>query len=271
MSRPTYHLVIEYQGSRYRGWQAQQNARSVAGEILRALGELGLTDVELGGSGRTDAGVHALAQHAHLRLGRPRDPRRLRAELNGLLPADIQILSVEPASPRFHARHDAKSRSYLYQVSRRATAFFKPFVWWVREDLDLASMAAAARRFEGLHDFELLCRRPQDQKSTKVAVERVEVAAAGSLVLVRVTASHFVWNQVRRMVGTLVEVGAGRLPAEAVSTLLEGRLPPGVDDPGRWTAPYSGLFLESVRYAGDPPPGPLRPVTPVDQDSRENR
>ena len=74
MSRPTYHLVIEYQGSRYRGWQAQQNARSVAGEILRALGELGLADVELGGSGRTDAGVHALAQHAHLRLGRPRDP-----------------------------------------------------------------------------------------------------------------------------------------------------------------------------------------------------
>ncbi|HVS01975.1 MAG TPA: tRNA pseudouridine(38-40) synthase TruA, partial [Thermoanaerobaculia bacterium] len=200
----TYRLTLEYDGTRFRGWQVQQNARSVAGELHRALAAAGAEGGELGGSGRTDAGVHALAQVAHLRLRRPIDPGRLRRELNAALPPDIHVLALEPAAGRFHARHDALSRSYLYQVSRRRTAFAKRFVWWVKSPLDVAAMQQAATIFVGRHDFRLFCQRPEEQASTLVEVEGVEVAAAGALVLVRIVASHFLWKMVRRVVGTLV-------------------------------------------------------------------
>jgi tRNA pseudouridine38-40 synthase len=260
----TYKLVVEYEGTRYRGWQVQENARSVAGELHRALAEAGQPAGELGGSGRTDAGVHALAQVAHLRLSRPIDPEALRRALNDRLPPDIHVLALEPAHRRFHARHDAVSRSYLYQLSRRRTAFAKRFVWWLGRPLDLAAMARAAELCAGRHDFALFAHRPQDHPSTLVEVERVELVEAGALVLVRMEASHFLWRMVRRVVGALVRVGTGEISSGELTELLAGRLPPGLEElPGAWTAPPSGLFLERVRYAGDadlPPPAPVVPV-----------
>jgi tRNA pseudouridine38-40 synthase len=260
---PTYRLTLEYEGTRYRGWQEQQNARSVAGELKRAIGEAAGEVKDLGGSGRTDAGVHALAQVAHLRLARAVEPEPFRRSVNERLPPDIHLLAVAPAAASFHARHDAVSRSYLYQISRRRTALAKRFVWWVKDPLDAARMSAAAASLTGRHDFRLFCERPGEQPSTIVVVEGAEVASAGALVLVRLTASHFLWKMVRRVVGALARVGSGRLEPRAFAAFLAGEMPKGAGLPAEWTAPPSGLFLERVLYAGDPPLAPLGPAVPV--------
>ncbi len=263
----TYRLTLEYDGTRYHGWQVQQNAKSVAGELQRALAAAGVDVVELGGSGRTDSGVHALAQVAHLRLRRRTDAEALRLALNERLPADIHVLALAPAAERFHARHDAVARSYLYQLSTRRTAFHKRYVWWVRRRLDLGAIEAAAAALVGRHDFHAFCERPQEQSSTLVEVETVEVVGAESLVLVRLVASHFLWKMVRRLVGALVRVGWGELPVETLQALLAGEADAALA-PAEWTAPPAGLFLERVLYAGDAPLPPPIPVTPVTRPPR---
>jgi tRNA pseudouridine38-40 synthase len=260
----TYRLTLEYEGTRYHGWQEQKNARSVAGELRRAVEEAGGTVRELGGSGRTDAGVHALAQVAHLRLAGTVDPEPFRRAVNEALPADIHVLALTPAPDRFHSRHDAVSRSYLYQISRRRTALAKRWVWWVKRPLDEERMAAAAAKLAGRHDFRLFCERPSEQPSTLVVVESAEVASAGALILIRLSASHFLWKMVRRVVGTLVQVGTGELDIPSFETLLKARSPKsGKGLPAEWTAPPSGLFLEKVLYAGDPPLEAVAPVVAV--------
>lgn len=251
-SRTTYRLDLEYEGTRYRGWQIQENATSVAGCLVRAFEAAGLPLAELGGAGRTDAGVHALHQVAHARLLQRVDPQRLHYALADNLPHDIAIQRVREASSRFHARHDATSRSYIYQLARRRTAFGKRLVWWVRDDLDAGQMAQAAKAFEGRHDFARFCAQPGQQESTIVHVERCTIVEEGGLILVRIEASHFLWKMVRRVVGVLVEVGTGRVEPTEIPEILAGR----ALDPAKVTAPPSGLFLEKVRYAGDPPLSP---------------
>src|SRR5262245_15302343 len=132
---PTYRLTLEYEGTRYHGWQEQQNARSVAGELRRAIEEAPARIIELAAAGRTGAGVHALAQTAHLRLRAPVDPAPFRGAVNDRLPQDIHVLAVDPVDDRFHARRSAVSRAYLYQISRRRCAFAKRYVWWVKRPL----------------------------------------------------------------------------------------------------------------------------------------
>jgi tRNA pseudouridine38-40 synthase len=257
---PRYRLDIEYAGTRYSGWQVQQNARTIQGELLRAVREAaGVPDPDLQGSGRTDAGVHAVRQVAHLDLPRPVRPDLLHRQVNDLLPADINLLSVAAVPHRFHARRDALSRSYVYQVARRRTAFAKPFVWWVRDGLDVRAMREAAAAFVGMHDFRSFTDADPGEASTRVQVDALEIREQGALVLVRVTGSHFIWKMVRRVVGVLVEAGRGRLTAERAEGFLDAPSP----EPARLTAPASGLFLERVVYAGEPPVGPLRPITPV--------
>ncbi|HEV2853909.1 MAG TPA: tRNA pseudouridine(38-40) synthase TruA [Thermoanaerobaculia bacterium] len=264
---PTYRLILEYEGTRYHGWQEQKNARSVAGELRRAVEEAGATVRELGGSGRTDAGVHALAQAAHLRLAGTVDPEPFRRAVNDCLPPDIHLLSLTPAPDRFHSRHDAVSRSYLYQISRRRTALAKRWVWWVKRPLDDRRMAEAAALLAGKRDYRLFCERPSEQPSTLVVVESAEVKTDGALILIRLTASHFLWKMVRRVVGTLVQLGAGDLDRKAFEALLAAKTPrPGKGLPAEWTAPPSGLFLERVLYPGDPPLGPIAPVIPVSDE-----
>jgi tRNA pseudouridine38-40 synthase len=264
---PTYRLTVEYEGTRYRGWQEQKNARTVAGELRRAIEATVGERVELGGSGRTDAGVHALAQVAHLKTRAKVRPAELRRAAEEELPADIHLLDVAPAAERFHARHSASARSYVYQISRRRTALAKRFVWWVRRPLAAAPMRAAAAGLAGRHDFARFCERPEEQTSTIVVVERCEVVEAGSLVLVRIVASHFLWKMVRRLVGALAAVGTGELTPEGLAALLtasRGGKSPQSFDAAAHTAPPSGLFLERVLYAGEAPLAPLAPVTPVE-------
>jgi tRNA pseudouridine38-40 synthase len=263
---PRFKLLIEYAGTRYSGWQIQKNARTVQGEIDRAIREVSKRrDFELYGSGRTDAGVHALAQVAHLELYTSLSPDLLRRQINDQLPADIHIRAIEKAPHKFHARHNAVSRVYLYQISRRRTAFAKPYVWWVRDALDVDAMRQAADVFLGMKDFAAFTDDDPEEKSTRVLVERLEIVEAGALILVRVQGSHFLWKMVRRMVGVLAAVGRGELrPSNAVG-LLDDRQPlPGGVTPAALTAPAAGLFLERVLYRGDEPIGAVRPVAWID-------
>lgn len=250
-----FKLWIEYAGTRYSGWQIQKNARTVQGELDRIIRDAtGQREFELYGSGRTDAGVHALEQVAHLDVATSLPPDTLKRRLNDALPTDINILNIEQAPRRFHARHDAVARSYLYQIARRRTAFAKPFVWWIKDDLNLALFHKASAAFAGMNDFQSFTDEDADEKSTLVAVERVEVAEDGDLVLVRVEGSHFLWKMVRRMIGVMVEVARGGLPLSAMEGFFQDRS----ETPARLTAPASGLFLERVYYAGDRRTPPLR-------------
>jgi tRNA pseudouridine38-40 synthase len=246
-------LTIEYAGTRYSGWQIQKNARTVQGEIERAIRDAtGADEFELYGSGRTDAGVHALAQVAHLDIHSPLPADVLRRRINDALPTDIVVLRADRVPHRFHARRDAEARSYLYQVSRRRSAFGKPFVWWVKEDLSVEAMRAAARAFVGFHDFRAFSDDDPGEKSTEVLVDAFDIYEDEDLILLRVEGSHFIWKMVRRMVGVLVEVGRGRVAPDNIAAMFTA------SDVAKLTAPASGLFLERVYYAGDRRDVPVR-------------
>jgi len=248
----TFKLTLEYDGSKFSGWQSQINARTVQGELQRAADALFGVEVDLQGAGRTDSGVHAIGQVAHLKVRKLREelsPSRIMRELNDSLPSSIALVECTEAEPAFHARHDAVARTYFYQISTRKTALSKRFVWWIKQPLDIAAMQTAAAMIAGRHNF--VCFRAADPsrpgESTTVVVASSEVGVDDNLVVFRIEASHFVWKMVRRLAGTLVKVGLGEVTVEQFSVLLSGRKNPQLDI-AAWTAPASGLFLESVRY-----------------------
>ena len=260
---PTWRLDLEYDGTSYRGWQIQHNAKSVQGEIEKAVRTLFESKFELYGSGRTDAGVHAVGQVAHLRVQDLRakvSPQQIHFDLNDLLPQTINILSVTKCSDKFHARHDATARYYLYQISTRRTAFGKNFVWWVKDKLDVGTMAEAAQLIVGRHNFYSFTEVDKEKKvSTIVQVQHSEIFTDGDLTCFRVGASHFLWKMVRRLVGMLVEVGRGNLSVGDFGDLISSRS----NVPAQFTAPPSGLFLEKVLFRGDDPPERRQAVMPL--------
>ncbi|MCX7635490.1 MAG: tRNA pseudouridine(38-40) synthase TruA [Syntrophales bacterium] len=246
-----FKLIIEYDGTGYAGWQSQENARTIQGTLRAAAGELAGREVEIQGAGRTDAGVHALGQVAHLVWPGRIEPAELRRRLNDLLPHSINILHVEAVPKSFHARHDARRRVYVYVISRERTAFGKRYVWWVKDHLRVEAMREACQRFEGFHDFSAFADKRMDKHlSRKVLLHRVRLEERGALVLITVEGSHFLWKMVRRMVGILVAVGRGDLQVEDVVRMLDGA----VGDTARFTAPASGLFLTRVIYGQDESP-----------------
>lgn len=243
-----FKLTIEYDGTRYSGWQMQKGGKTVQGELLDACRELFATgDVDLFGAGRTDGGVHALGQVAHLGVETDLLPLRIKYGINDRLPPDICILSVEEAGEKFHARHDAVARSYIYQISRRRTAFGKKFVWWIKDDLDLDAMISGARNFTGLKDYRYFTDEDQEQSSTKVEILHSAVHEFGDIILFHVIGSHFLWKQVRRMTGVLVETGRGKLMPSDIGKFFKIKS----DLPARHTAPPSGLFLERVYFRNE--------------------
>lgn len=251
---PTYRLNIEYEGTRYSGWQAQGNTqKTVQGHLIRAAEQV-LGEVDLGGAGRTDAGVHAAGQVAHLRSRKPADPLQLTRKINDLLPHDIHVLDASRANDKFHARHDAVSRVYLYQISTRRTAFAKPFVWWIKDRLDVNAMTRAAATIAGRHDFTAFTdKRLAQDESRIVVVERCDLAVDGDLILFRIQASHFLWKMVRKLVSYLAEVGRGTAGENILAT-TEAWQP---------TAPPSGLFLEAIVYPRETFDRPLAPIVAV--------
>lgn len=266
----TYRLLVEYDGSRFNGWQKQgaqqtrDGVRTVAGSLEHVLHQAGLRLVSLGGSGRTDSGVHALGQVAHLHLeakGAPR-PGELRRILDAGLPQDIALRDIRTCQPRFHARHDAVDRTYLYQISRRRSAFGKPWIWWVKRGLDVDRLTRAWTAFEGDQDLAAFADLDSEEDGLS-RIFRCEVAEAGSMLLLRVRATHFFRRQVRRMVGAAVACALGEEEPRRVLEDLRNPTEAANHYWGAKAAPASGLFLERVRYGGDPEPGPPRPTIEI--------
>jgi tRNA pseudouridine38-40 synthase len=244
---PRYKLTLEYHGAGFVGWQRQADGASVQGALEAALGALDPGAAAPTGAGRTDAGVHALGQVAHVDLARDWDPFRLGEALNShLRPAAVAVLAVEPAAPGFHARFDAVERRYLYRiVARRAPLTVDAgLAWRVFPPLDLDAMAAAAAALVGRHDFTTF-RAAQCQALSPVkTLDALTVERAGDNVLIRARARSFLHNQVRSMVGTLAEVGRGRWTPDDVAAALAARDRAACGP----VAPPEGLYLEAVRY-----------------------
>ncbi len=241
-----FKLTLEYDGSRYAGWQLQKTDRSVQGELLDAAYKVfDSRSIELYGAGRTDAGVHARGQVAHLDVPNTMlKPEQIQMRMNDELSHDVNILSIEKANPKWHARHDARSRSYTYQISKRRDAFGKKYVWWVRDPLNISAMRAAAAVLQGFHDFRSFGDTEKEDQSTMVDLTKIEIRETPDRIMIHITGSHFLWKMVRRMVGVLVEVGRGRMPVETVEMFIERPS----REPAKFTAPPSGLFLEKVEY-----------------------
>lgn len=245
-----FKLFIEYDGTNYSGWQKQNNAKTIQGSLINAAdiafqkskGYSKLIDLQ--GSGRTDSGVHAIEQIAHIECETMLAPHILQYKINDELPSDINILKIEKADDKFHARHSAEARQYLYRISKRRTAFDKKYVWWIKDQLDVAKMNEAALLMNGMKNFESFSEPDKENKSTKVLVENIEITEEDYLIYIRIKASHFLWKMVRRITGILAESGRGNIDTGKIKKYFEKYS----NEPSKYTAPPSGLFLEKVYY-----------------------
>ncbi|MBI5016420.1 MAG: tRNA pseudouridine(38-40) synthase TruA [Deltaproteobacteria bacterium] len=239
-------LTIEYDGTDYAGWQVQDNGRTLQGELEAALASLLREPVRITGSGRTDAGVHALAQVANFRTSSLVPLRGVLHGTNALLPRDITLRRAEVVPADFDSRRSALEKTYQYFVRRADTpsAFARRTSWWVRGAFDLAAAERAAALLEGTHDFGAFRAAGCDAAHSVRTVREVALVPRGDFLEVRVRGNGFLRHMVRIVVGTLVEVGQGRRSAASLTELLE------TGDRGRAgvTAPPHGLFLAEVRY-----------------------
>lgn len=243
-----FKLTLEYDGSAYHGWQLQKDSNSVQGKMMDAIRDVfgPRARFELYGAGRTDAGVHALGQVAHLDIDTQLSPIQLRYKLNDALPATISIIDIESVSKKFHARYDATSRSYIYQISTRKSAFAKRYAYWVKDKLDTEAMQEAANLMVGMKDYKSFGDKDSETKSTIVEVTAVNVFLDGSSIVINVVGSHFLWKMVRRIVGVLIEVGRGHIDKRRVDSYFKQYSP----EPAQFTVPPAGLYLERVDYPG---------------------
>lgn len=241
-----WRAVCAYDGGRWHGWQSQTNAVAVQDVIEAALARILHANIRIHGSGRTDTGVHALAQVFHFDAIWSHGPDRLATALATRLPAGLQIKSLRPAPPDFHARYDATGKRYHYRIFLgRADPFEAAWCWSVPEPLDFAAMQAAARQLQGRHDFAAYCAWGYEERETTVrTLRRLEIKRRGPRVRVLLEADGFLYKMARSLVGTLVNVGLGRMSVDAAGALLHSRQ----RVPAVKTAPAQGLFLERVFY-----------------------
>lgn len=243
---PSYRLILEYDGSRYRGWQRLPGTdMTIQGKVeavlTRAFGE----PIEVQGSGRTDAGVHALGQTASFRAERDLEPAAVLEALRRYLPEDIGAVSADYAPPRFHARLSAVEKTYRYRVwtTEAPCVFLRRFVYVLPGHYDLSVMERAARLLEGTRDFRAFSAVKTD-KSTVRTLSRIDVTQTGDELDFTYTADGFLHRMVRILTGTLLEIGRGDRPLESVMELLAGE----ARSAAGFTVPAKGLCLMEVRY-----------------------
>lgn len=238
-------LTIQYLGTRYAGWQSQQNAQGVQDVVEEALRAMCREPVTLFGAGRTDSGVHARAQRAHADLPIEIEPWGFIRGINTMLPDDIRIIDAEIVPPDFHARYHSTGKSYIYRIwnSDIADVFAAPTHGLVKEPLDERLMQEAADLLTGQHDYRAFTVATPAVKTTVRTIHELSVSRDGRGIEIVVRGTGFLRYMVRRIVGLLVEIGAGRVPVGDT----EGFLGP---EPGevRWTAPAKGLTLDRVDY-----------------------
>ena len=244
---PRYKLTLEYDGAPFVGWQMQANGVSVQSVIEAAVATINGAPAIVQGAGRTDAGVHALGQVAHVDLNRTWDPFVLRNALNAnVRPHPVSVIEIEPVADDFHARFSATSRHYLYRILNRRSppALDRGKVWWLPVDLDAEAMHDAAQVLIGRHDFTTF-RAAQCQAASPVkTLDRLDVARYGEQIEVRAVARSFLHNQVRSMVGSLVHVGEGKWSPDDLTRILQARDRTLCGQ----VAPPEGLYLVKVDY-----------------------
>ena len=243
----TYRLTLSYDGSRYNGWQKQGNTKNTIQEKLETLlSRLTGEEVEVNGSGRTDAGVHAMGQVASFRTAAQQDCDTLLRDMRRYLPEDIGAVSLEPAEPRFHARLNATGKTYVYRVwtEECPNVFERKFLYTVTEALDVAAMEEAAKHLVGTHDFMSFCANKRMKKSTVRTITELRIEKIGGELRFSVSGDGFLYNMVRILVGTLLEVGMGKRSADSVPALLEAK----DRSQAGYLVPPHGLRLEAVYY-----------------------
>ncbi len=240
-----YRLFIQYDGTRFSGWQVQTGGRTVQGDI-----ELALSDIFRGqkitliGSGRTDAGVHALEQVANIHLLSDMAPSTLRKAVNSKLQKDVRIFRCDIVPDEFHARFSAISRSYQYQISEQFSPFTRNTHWFVRYKLDPGRLSECAEQIIGECEFTAFCKAGAEVNHKWCIVLQSEWEKTPDALVYRITANRFLHHMVRFLVGTMVEIARGRMSVDDFSLFLEGGHP----DLSVVKAPAKGLFLTHVKY-----------------------
>lgn len=246
---PRYKLTIEYDGTPYAGWQRQDNGHTVQGAIEQAIFKFCGESVALGAAGRTDAGVHALGQVAHVDLTKDWSAAKVRDAVNAYLALAgerVVILNVELVPDGFDARFSATARHYLYRIINRRPPIVVEMnrAWWVSKPLDADAMHEAAKLLLGLHDFTTFRASQCQSKSPVKTLDRLDVSRNGEVVEIRASARSFLHNQVRSLAGSLMEVGVGRWSADDLTAALEARDRAACGQ----VAPAHGLYLIKVDY-----------------------
>ncbi len=242
-----YKAVVQYEGTRYRGWQVQGNtSQTIQGKLEAVLSRMDGQPVEVHGSGRTDAGVHAQGQAISFRCAGERRPDEILAYMNQYLPEDIAVLSVEEALPRFHARLHAVRKTYVYTIWNTSVpnVFERRLVTQVAEPLDVEAMRRAAVLLSGTHDYRAFCSLKRSKKSTIRTVERIEIRKEGPKLQIFYTGDGFLYHMARILTGTLFEVGLGIRSLEEIPLIFES----GSREKAGRLMPPQGLSLLEVEY-----------------------
>jgi tRNA pseudouridine38-40 synthase len=240
-----FKLTIEYDGSGFSGWQVQPELRTVQGELYRALGEIAGEDIKIVGSGRTDAGVHAVGQVASVMLDTELQPATLKRALRGKLPGDIVVRSVDEVPPSFNARYDARSRRYHYIFIDRPSALWRNYYHEVPGSIDPSEaeeMRIQLRALEGRHDFSAFTASGSNSGSKVCTVMQAELIESRPLVILSVTADRFLYNMMRSIAGTVLRAATGR--GASIEEVLASRERAAAGP----TLPPSALYLMEVRY-----------------------
>ncbi|MFT8928145.1 MAG: tRNA pseudouridine(38-40) synthase TruA [Sporolactobacillus sp.] len=242
-----YKLTIQYDGGRYKGWQRLGDTEdTIQGKIERSLTELEGHTVEIIGSSRTDAGVHALAQIANVKLSKPLTAAELKRALNQSLPQDISVCSAEAVPERFHARYHAKRKTYLYKIWNKdySNPFMRKYSMSITTPLDMARMRDASHYFIGTHDFTAYSNAKSKKKNAVRTIDTLTIEEKDGLIQIRVGGNGFLYNMVRKIVGTLIEVGLKEIEASAVPDILEAQR----RDQTGLMADARGLYLEKIDF-----------------------
>lgn len=245
-----YKMLLQYEGSRYQGWQRQDSTENtIQGKLERLLSKMTEQKVEINGSGRTDAGVHAKGQVINVFLNTDKTCEEIRDYMNQYLPEDISIQKVEKVNERFHARLLAKGKTYEYRIwnSEIPNVFERKFLYSFPEELDLEAMKKGAAHLCGTHDFKAFTSTKKGKKSTIRTVESIEIQRMGEEIRFTFKGDGFLYHMVRIMTGTLLEIGMGKKAPEAIPAILESKK----RENAGFLVPGQGLTLVEVRYGND--------------------
>jgi len=239
-------ITIEYDGTSYHGWQMQENAKTVQGEIMKAIKKITGEEVNIIGAGRTDAGVHALGQVANFKTETKIPIDRIHRALNSVLPKDIVVKKAEEVDLSFHARYCAKEKEYVYAIynSTVPSALWRNFTYHYSFPLDIEKMRKASKHFLGIHDFRAFMSTGSSIKDTVRSIKKLEIVKKREFVFIFISADGFLYNMVRIIAGTLLDVGIGKKAPEDIPKIIES----GDRSLAGLTLPAHGLCLKKVYY-----------------------